>query len=90
MPVACDSWSVDDYDGGMMSGAGYTMGDAGAPFITYDRQSEADLFQDFRAYGQHWSIATLPARLHASARRWTYFLGDGTRLRDAFLSIGPG
>ena len=92
-PSRAIRWSVDDYDGGMMSGAGYTMGDAGAAVsLTYDPQSEAIFFQDFRAYGQHWSIATLPGggSMHPRGDEWTYFLGDGTRLRDAFLSIGPG
>ncbi len=72
--------------------AGYTMGDAGAAvFLAYDPESEGIFFQDFRASSEHWSIATLPGggTMHPRGDEFSYFQGDGTRLRDAFVSLGP-
>jgi 3-oxoacyl-[acyl-carrier-protein] synthase-3 len=69
------------------------MGDAGAAVVlTYDPDAEGIFYQDFRAASEHWSLATLPGggSMHPRGDEWTYFQGNGSGLRDAFLSVGPG
>ena len=56
--------------------------------VGYDADCEGVFFQDFRAWSQHWAIATLPGggSMHPRGDEWTYFNGDGTRLRDAITT----
>ena len=92
-PSRAIRWSIDDQAAFLQSVPGYTMGDAGAAvLLTYDEHCEGIFFQQYRAWSQHWSIATLPGggSMHPRGDEWTYFGGDGTRLREAFMSIGPG
>lgn len=92
-PSRAIRWSIDDQAAFLLSVPGYTMGDAGAAvLLTYDEHCEGIFFQEYRAWSQHWSIATLPGggSMHPRGDEWTYFGGDGTRLREAFMSIGPG
>jgi 3-oxoacyl-[acyl-carrier-protein] synthase-3 len=92
-PSRAIRWSVGDQAGFIESAPGYTMGDAGAAvLLTYDEDCEGIFYQDHRAWSHHWSIATLPGggSMHPRGDEWTYFSGDGSRLRDTFQSIGPG
>ncbi len=92
-PSRAIRWSVHNNRDFIVSGAGYTMGDAGAALLLgHDARCEGVFFQDHRAWSKHWSIATLPGggSMHPRGDQWTYFSGNGTRLRDAFKSIGPG
>jgi len=92
-PSRAIRWQVDSQEAFMQSAAGYTMGDAGAAvLLVRDEFGEGIRYQDFRAWSQHWPIATLPGggSMHPRGDEWTYFQGDGARLRDVFLSIGPG
>jgi 3-oxoacyl-(acyl-carrier-protein) synthase III len=91
-PSRAIRWSVDSYADLFNCAAGYTMGDAGAAvFLAYDPSAEGMYFQDFRAASRHWSIATLPGggSQHPRGDEFTYFTGDGGRLRDAFVDLGP-
>ncbi len=92
-PSRAIRWSVADQADFMFSMPGYTMGDAGAAvLLCHDEHSEGIFFQQFRAWSEHWPIATLPGggSMHPRGDEWTYFGGDGNGLRDCFLSIGPG
>ena len=92
-PSRAIRWSVDCNSSFMCSGAGYTMGDAGAAvLLKHEPDHEGIFYQDFRSASHHWSVATLPGggSMHPRGDEWTYFSGDGARLRDAFKSIGPG
>lgn len=92
-PSRAIRWAVDSNRSFMSSGAGYTMGDAGAAvLLEYDLDHEGIFYQDFRSASHHWSVATLPGggSMHPRGDEWTYFTGDGSRLQDAFKSIGPG
>lgn len=91
-PSRAIRWSVDSAASFALSAPGYTMGDAGAAvLLTYDEDCEGIFFQQHRSWSRHWPIATLPGggSMHPRGDEWTYFNGDGRRLRDAFLSIGP-
>ncbi len=92
-PSRAIRWSVDSASAYIKSGAGYTMGDAGSAIVlTLDSSGEGIFFQDFRAFSQYWSIATLPGggSMHPRGDEWSYFVGDGNLLRSAFKAIGPG
>jgi 3-oxoacyl-[acyl-carrier-protein] synthase-3 len=92
-PSRAIRWSVDNPRSYFRSAAGYTMGDAGgAAVLRHDPGVEGIYFQDFRAVSEHWPLATLPGggSMHPRGEEWTYFLGDGAGLRDAFIAIGPG
>jgi 3-oxoacyl-[acyl-carrier-protein] synthase-3 len=92
-PSRAIRWSVDSAASFALSAPGYTMGDAGAAvLLTYDDDCEGVFFQEHRAWSHHWSVATLPGggSMHPRGDEWTYFSGDGRRLRDTFLAIGPG
>ena len=92
-PSRAIRWQVDSQEAFMQSAAGYTMGDAGAALLlVLDERGEGIRHQEFRAWSHHWPIATLPGggSMHPRGDEWTYFRGDGARLRDTFLAIGPG
>lgn len=91
-PSRAIRWVVDSMTEYLASGAGYTMGDAGsAMLLEHDTASEGIFFQDYRAFSQHWPIATLRAggSMHPRGDEFTFFTGDGNKLRAAFKSIGP-
>jgi 3-oxoacyl-[acyl-carrier-protein] synthase III len=92
-PSRAIRWSVDGSRSYLEAAVGYTMGDAGAAvLLVYDPVVEGIFYQDFRASSEHWPLATLPGggSMHPRGDEWTYFSGNGSSLRDAFISIGPG
>jgi len=92
-PSRAIRWAVDGQRSFWAAAAGYTMGDAGAAVVLeYDPAAEGIFYQDFRATSEHWPLATLPGggSMHPRGDEWTYFQGNGSALRDAFLSVGPG
>jgi 3-oxoacyl-[acyl-carrier-protein] synthase-3 len=91
-PSRAIRWAVDDSRGFLAAAVGYTMGDAGAAAVLrYDASAEGVFYQDFRACSEHWSLATLPGggSMHPRGEEWTYFRGDGSALREAFVAVGP-
>jgi len=92
-PSRAIRWAVEDSREFFAAAVGYTMGDAGAAAVLrYDAGSEGVFYQDFRACSEHWSLATLPGggSMHPRGEEWTYFRGDGSALREAFVAAGPG
>lgn len=92
-PSRAIRWQVPTFRDFFTSAAGYTMGDAGAAMVLrYEPKHEGIYFQEFRASSEHWGIATLPGggSMNPRGDEFTYFSGDGNRLRDAFVMAGPG
>ena len=90
-PSRAVRWSVASSEDYVKNIAGYTMGDAGAAvLLEYAPDAEGMFHIAFHAVSQHWDLAMLPAggSMHPRGDEWTYFTGDGPRLRDAFLAIG--
>ncbi|WP_277211894.1 3-oxoacyl-ACP synthase III family protein [Isoptericola croceus] len=89
----------------LLSAPGYTMSDAGAAVLvrraTPDEAGARDaqgrpaprgiLASAFGADSQHWDVGMLPGggTAHPRDPERTYFEIDGSRLRDAFLALGP-
>ncbi|MGI8331039.1 3-oxoacyl-ACP synthase III family protein [Actinomadura scrupuli] len=101
-PSRAVRWRVRDRAQFVDAFAGYTLSDGGAAMLvealpadgaTADRPVGGGIFHlGFSAESQAWDIGTLPGggSLHPRDEDFTYFSGDGRRLKDAFLSRGPG
>ncbi|SDH80624.1 3-oxoacyl-[acyl-carrier-protein] synthase-3 [Sinosporangium album] len=71
--------------------AGFTLSDSGgAVLLTADPQ-RGIFYSDFSADSTAWAIGTLPGGGSAHPRdpEFSYFRGDGRRLREAFELTGP-
>ena len=96
-PTRAIRTSMADREQYVRSAPGLTMSDGGAAVIL--RAPDADdvaagrgiLASAFSASSHHWDVGTLPGGGTANPRATdkTYFDIDGTRLREAFLSLGP-
>ncbi|MBX9243776.1 ketoacyl-ACP synthase III [Actinotalea ferrariae] len=100
-PSRAVRWDVPDRATYLRSAAGYTMSDGGAAVLVRaapDHVGPADaapagiLASAFAAESAHWTIGTLPGggTAHPRDADRTYFDIDGSRLREAFLALGPG
>ncbi|HET7799656.1 MAG TPA: 3-oxoacyl-[acyl-carrier-protein] synthase III C-terminal domain-containing protein [Humibacillus xanthopallidus] len=92
MPSRAARWSVRDAAQFVESVPGYTMSDAGAAGLVEHAESGARgeiLHRWFGAESRHWSVGQLPAggTRHPRDLDKTYFVMDGTRLRQAFDSV---
>ena len=90
-PSRAIRWAVEDVSTFIDGATGYTMGDAGAALLlTRDPSAEGIFFQKFIAASHHWSLATLPGggSMHPRGEEWTYFHGNGMRMRNAFIEFG--
>src|SRR5690606_18882062 len=105
-PSRAVRWDVPDRATYLLSAPGYTMSDAGAAvLVRRATPAEADardasgapaprgiLASAFGAESTHWDVGMLPGggTAHPRDLERTYFEIDGSRLRDAFLALGPG
>jgi 3-oxoacyl-[acyl-carrier-protein] synthase-3 len=92
-PSEAVRWNVRDKDHMKNSFAGYTFGDAGAAIVLEARSDGTGIRElDFRAASQYWELCQLPTGGSMNPRdlEKTYFEGDGSKLRDAFIEVGPG
>ncbi len=105
-PSRAVRWDVPDRATYLLSAPGYTMSDAGAAvLVRRATAAEADardgsgapaprgiLASAFGAESTHWDVGMLPGggTAHPRDLERTYFEIDGSRLRDAFLALGPG
>ncbi|WP_344008198.1 3-oxoacyl-ACP synthase III family protein, partial [Isoptericola halotolerans] len=96
---------VPDRAAYLLSAPGYTMSDAGAAVLvrraTADEAGAVDergrpaprgiLASAFGADSTHWDVGMLPGggTAHPRDPDKTYFEIDGSRLREAFLALGP-
>jgi len=103
-PSRAVRWDVPDRATYLLSAPGYTMSDAGAAVLVR-RAPQAVvgaapvtgtepgiLASAFGAESTHWDVGMLPGGGTAFPRdvERTYFEIDGSRLREAFLALGPG
>ncbi|MBO1750801.1 ketoacyl-ACP synthase III [Actinotalea sp. BY-33] len=102
-PSRAVRWEVPDRETYLLSAPGYTMSDAGAAVLvraaTETERATAEgtarrgiLASAFGADSTHWDVGMLPGGGTAYPRDLdrTYFEIDGSRLREAFLALGPG
>ncbi|MCB7137867.1 3-oxoacyl-ACP synthase III family protein [Cellulosimicrobium marinum] len=105
-PSRAVRWDVPDRATYLLSAPGYTMSDAGAAVLVRRATPAEARARDvagraaprgilasaFGAESTHWDVGMLPGGGTAHPRDLdrTYFEIDGSRLRDAFLALGPG
>jgi 3-oxoacyl-[acyl-carrier-protein] synthase III len=94
-PSRAIKWRVADFADFRTSFPGYTLSDAGAAVLLErldgGRPGPRGIFgRAFTAASEHWEVGTLPAggSAHPRGEEWTYFRGDGTRLKDVFVELG--
>jgi 3-oxoacyl-[acyl-carrier-protein] synthase-3 len=91
-PSEAVRWNVRDVEQMKESFAGYTFGDAGAAIVLEGRSDGTGIHElDVVAASRFWNLCTLPTggSMHPRDLEKTYFEGDGAKLRDAFIEVGP-
>jgi 3-oxoacyl-[acyl-carrier-protein] synthase-3 len=92
-PSEAVRWNIRDVEHMKASFAGYTFGDAGAAMVLEARSDGRGIHElDMVAASRFWELCTLPTggSMHPRDLEKTYFEGDGAKLRDAFIEVGPG
>lgn len=85
--------NVRDKEHMKRSFAGYTFGDAGAAIVLEARTDGRGIHElEMVAASRYWELCTLPTGGSMNVRDLdkTFFEGDGSALRDAFIEVGPG
>ncbi|GIH98153.1 3-oxoacyl-ACP synthase III family protein [Planobispora takensis] len=90
-PSRAIRWQVGDRAQFVDSFAGYTLSDSGAAVLVTADEERGIFYRDFSADSTAWAIGTLPGGGSAHPRdpEYSYFRGDGRRLKEAFERIGP-
>ncbi|MWA07470.1 ketoacyl-ACP synthase III [Actinomadura sp. LD22] len=90
-PSRAIRWTVRDRAQFADAFAGYTLSDGGAAMLVEAAPDGGIFYRDFAAVSSAWEVGTLPAggSMHPRDPEYTYFSGDGRRLKDAFLAAGP-
>ncbi|GIH93068.1 3-oxoacyl-ACP synthase III family protein [Planobispora siamensis] len=90
-PSRAIRWQVRDRAQFVDSFAGYTLSDSGAAVLVTADEERGIFYRDFSADSTAWAIGTLPGGGSAHPRdpEYSYFRGDGRRLKEAFERIGP-
>ncbi|MEV4243445.1 ketoacyl-ACP synthase III [Streptosporangium canum] len=91
VPSRAIRWRVTDRAQFVDSFAGYTLSDTGAAVLVTADLERGIFYRDFSADSTAWAIGTLPGGGSAHPRdpEYSYFRGDGRRLKEAFERIGP-
>lgn len=91
VPSRAIRWRVGDRAQFVDSFAGYTLSDTGAAVLVTADLERGIFYRDFSADSTAWAIGTLPGGGSAHPRdpEYSYFRGDGRRLKEAFERIGP-
>ncbi|WP_326646142.1 ketoacyl-ACP synthase III [Streptosporangium sp. NBC_01755] len=91
VPSRAIRWQVRDRAQFVDSFAGYTLSDTGAAITVAADVERGIFYRDFAADSTAWAIGTLPGGGSAHPRdpEYSYFRGDGRRLKEAFEMIGP-
>lgn len=91
VPSRAIRWQVSDREQFVDSFAGYTLSDAGAAVLVAADRRRGIFYRDFSAQSTAWAIGTLPGGGSAHPRdpEYSYFRGDGRRLKEAFEKVGP-
>ncbi|GAA3443057.1 3-oxoacyl-ACP synthase III family protein [Planomonospora venezuelensis] len=90
-PSRAIRWQVRDRAQFVDSFAGYTLSDSGAAVLVTADDERGIFYRDFSADSTAWAIGTLPGGGSAHPRdlEYSYFRGDGRRLKEAFERVGP-
>ncbi|MGI5167798.1 3-oxoacyl-ACP synthase III family protein [Spirillospora sp. CA-253888] len=90
-PSRAIRWKVRDRAQFVDAFAGYTLSDAGAAVVVEAAPDGGIFYRDFAAVSAAWQVGTLPGggSMHPRDPEYTYFSGDGRRLKDAFVATGP-
>jgi 3-oxoacyl-[acyl-carrier-protein] synthase III len=91
VPSRAIRWRVRDRAQFIDSFAGYTLSDAGAALLVTADPHSGIFYRDFSADSTAWAIGTLPGggTAHPRDPEYSYFRGDGRRLKAAFELVGP-
>ncbi|MCG5215756.1 3-oxoacyl-[acyl-carrier-protein] synthase III C-terminal domain-containing protein [Streptosporangium soli] len=91
MPSRAVRWQVSDRAQFVESFAGYTLSDAGAAVLLTADARRGVFYRDFSADSTAWGVGTLPGGGSAHPRdpEYSYFKGDGRRMKAAFELVGP-
>jgi 3-oxoacyl-[acyl-carrier-protein] synthase III len=91
VPSRAIRWRVADREQFVSAFAGYTLSDAGAAVLVTADPHRGIFYRDFSADSTAWAVGTLPGGGSAHPRdpEYSYFRGDGRRLKEAFELIGP-
>lgn len=89
-PSRAIRWKVRDRAQFVDAFAGYTLSDGGAAMLVEAAADGGIFYRDFAAASAAWRLGTLPAggSMHPRDPEFTYFSGDGRRLKDAFVAGG--
>ncbi|WP_308285399.1 3-oxoacyl-ACP synthase III family protein [Actinoplanes hulinensis] len=70
--------------------AGFTFGDAGAAVVVEPVDRGGILDVDTETFSEHWTVGGIPGggSRHPRGDEYSYFTGDGHRLRGVFEKIG--
>ncbi|MFB4312498.1 3-oxoacyl-ACP synthase III family protein [Actinomadura sp. 21ATH] len=90
-PSRAIRWKVKDRAQFVDAFAGYTLSDAGAAMLVEAAPDGGIFYRDFAAVSTAWNVGTLPGggSRHPRDPEYSYFSGDGRRLKDAFVGRGP-
>ncbi|MBW8484345.1 3-oxoacyl-ACP synthase III family protein [Actinomadura parmotrematis] len=90
-PSRAVRWDVRDRAQFVDAFAGYTLSDGGAAMLVEAAPDGGIFYRDFAAVSSAWRVGTLPAggSRHPRDPEYTYFSGDGRRLKDVFVANGP-
>ncbi|WP_449062036.1 3-oxoacyl-ACP synthase III family protein [Planomonospora algeriensis] len=90
-PSRAIRWRVRDRAQFVDSFAGYTLSDSGAAVLVEADAERGIFYRDFSADSAAWAVGTLPGggSVHPRDPEYSYFQGDGRRLKEAFERIGP-
>jgi 3-oxoacyl-[acyl-carrier-protein] synthase-3 len=90
-PSRAIRWKVRDREQFVDAFAGYTLSDGGAAMLVEAAPDGGIFYRDFAAVSAAWRVGTLPGggSMHPRDPEFTYFSGDGRRLKDAFVGHGP-
>jgi 3-oxoacyl-[acyl-carrier-protein] synthase-3 len=91
MPSRAVRWRVASRAQFADAFAGYTLSDAGAAVLIAADPGRGIFYRAFSADSTAWAAGTLPGGGSAHPRdpEYSYFRGDGRRLKEAFELIGP-
>ncbi|POM24709.1 3-oxoacyl-[acyl-carrier-protein] synthase 3 [Actinomadura rubteroloni] len=90
-PSRAIRWNVADRAAFVDAFAGYTLSDGGAAVLLEAAPDGGIFYRDFAAVSSAWRVGTLPGggSMHPRDPEFTYFSGDGRRLKDVFVAAGP-
>ncbi|GAA3198217.1 ketoacyl-ACP synthase III [Actinocorallia longicatena] len=90
-PSRAIRWTVRDRPQFVDAFAGYTLSDAGSAMILEETRGGGLFEFAFSAVSAAWEIGTLPGggSAHPRDEEFSYFSGDGRKLKDAFVGQGP-